>query len=404
MPIIETIREEKQIFYLAVATALRGVRDNLRSVVWQPFALSLGVSIRSIGALESLMDFAKIIVQPVLGAASDVYGRKPFLVARELLIVAASLCFLFARSWLLLAAGMSLVGFSFALLPVWQSTVAESSKGAQMGMIYSILGSCYMASGLVGTLAAGWLADNVGYRTVYTLSTFFAFAGLIVTLIRIEDTKEKDGEGSFSLSEAFESLLDTFRPPKYLWGYYIAMSVDLFAFSLGWRLINGMLTEAFSFTPGMLGMMMAVNAGTMAVFQVVLGRYMDRFGYAKYLVVSQMLSCVLLATLLLNQSFPVAVAANVVMGFSAAFWGPAEQAWIATNVDPKERARGIGGYSTFRGLVALPGPFIGGILYDRYGYHMPLLINLVLAVVDVVLLAVLVKNRVRPEEEASPAS
>jgi len=395
---LKPIREEKQILYLAVVTALRGMIDNLRVVVWQPYALSLGISIRSIGALESLMDLAKIVVQPVLGAASDVYGRKPFLITRDALILLSGLCFLFARSWLLLAVGMTLLGLSVAMIPVWQAVVTESARSNELGRVYSILGSCYMATGLLGTLAAGWLADNVGYRMVFSLATFFAFTSLLVTVLKIGETRERASSASFTLSQVWGSLLDTFRPPKYLWGFYVAMSVDLFAFSVGWRLINGLLTDAFSFTPGMLGLMTAVNAGTMALFQVVLGRYLDRVGYVKYLVISQALSCILLASLLLNQSFPVTMAANVLMGFSAAFWAPAEQAWIAQNVDPEERAKSIGGYATFRGLVALPGPLIGGILYDAYGYHMPMLVNLVLAVIDVGLLAFLVRDRVRPDE------
>ena len=400
MAILKSIRKEKQILYLAVVTALRGIRDNLRVVVWQPFALSLGVPIRSIGALESLMDLAKITVQPILGAASDIYGRKPFLILRDLLILLSSLCFLFARSWFLLAVGMTLLGLGISLMPVWQAVVAESAKGNEIGRVYSVLGSCYMATGLLGTLAAGWLADNVGYRMVFSLATFFAFASLPVTVLKIKETRERATSAAFTLGQVWGSLLDTFRPPKYLWGFYVAMSVDLFAFSVGWRLINGLLTEAFSFTPGMLGLMIAVNAGTMALFQVVLGRYLDRVGYVKYLVISQTLSCILLAALLFNQSFPVAMAANMLMGFSAAFWGPAEQAWIAQNVDPEERAKSIGGYATFRGLVALPGPFIGGILYDAYGYYMPVLVNLVLAVIDVGLIAFLVRDRVRLEEMA----
>lgn len=372
------------------------MRDNLRYVVWQPFALSLGIPIRSIGALESLMDLAKIAVQPVFGAASDVYGRKLFLIMRDLLILLSSLCFLFARSWLLLAAGMSLIGLGIALVPVWQAVVAESSTGNEMGRVYSMLGSCYMATGLLGTLTAGWLADNVGYRLVFSLAVFFSFASLLVTMFKIEETRERATSASFTLSQVWGSLMDTFRPPRYLWGYYIAMSVDLFAFSVGWRLINGLLTESFSFTPGMLGLMTAVNTGTMALFQVVVGRYVDRMGYVKYLVISQTLACTVLTSLLLYQSFPMAMAANVLMGFSAAFWAPAEQAWIAQNVDPEERAKSIGGYSTFRGLVALPGPFIGGMLYDGFGYHMPVLVNLLLAVVDIGLLAFLVRDRVRP--------
>ena len=396
MNILERIRKEQQIFYLSLATALRGIRDNIRSVVWQPFALSLGIPLKDIGALESLMDLAKIIVQPVLGAASDVYGRKPFLVVRELLVVFAGLCFLFAESWLYLALGMVLIGFSFALFPIWHSVVAESSKPDQMGWVFSILGSVYMATGLLGTIAAGWLADNVGYRTVYSIFVVAAVLSLLLTLFKIEETLSPQGKKEFGIGKAFTSLLDTFRPPRYMWGYYIAMSVDLFAFSVGWRLINGLLTE-IGFTTSMIGVIYAIQTGTLAIGQIVLGKQVDWFGYRKLLTLSQIISCFILAALIIKPTFTVAIAANILMGIGAALWMPAEQAWVAKNVDPAERAKSIGGYSTFRGLVALPGPYIGGLLYDRFGYNAPLLVNLGLAVFDILLLWFLIKDNAREE-------
>jgi DHA1 family multidrug resistance protein-like MFS transporter len=352
---------------------------------------------RDIGALESLMDLAKIIIQPILGAASDIYGRKPFLVLRDLLVVIAGFFFLFAKSWFYLAVGMILVGFSFALVPIWHSIVAESSKPGQLGWIFSILGSVYMASGLVGTIGAGWLAENLGYRIVYIVFVSASVFSLIVTLFKIEETRGK-GEKYFGIDKAFRSLLDTFRPPKYMWGYYIAMSVDLFAFSIGWRLINGLLSEA-GFTPGMIGVIYAFQTGTMALGQALLGRQVDRYGYRKLLTLSQMISSVILAALIIKPTYYVAIAANVLMGVAAAFWMPAEQAWIAKNVDPEERAKSIGSYSTFRGLVALPGPFIGGLLYDRYGYKAPLSVNLGIAIIDILLLWFLVKDNAREEAD-----
>jgi len=397
MSILERIRRDKQLLYLSLATALRGMRDNLRYIIWQPFALSLGIPVRDIGALESLMDLAKIIIQPILGAASDVYGRKKFLIARELTVLAAGLCFLFAESWQLLAAGMVFIGLGIALIPIWHSTVAESVEANEMGEVFSILGSAYMATGMVGTLAAGWLADNMGYRTVYVISVGFAVLSLIVTVFKIDETHEPSGDASFTVKEAFTSILDTFRPPRYMWGYYFAMSVDLFAFSVGWRLINGMLADVYGFTPGMLGLMNAANTGTMALFQIVLGRHVDRYGYKNFLTISQIISSCLLAMLLFFPSYQVAIAASVMMGLGAAFWMPAEQAWVAKNVDPEQRAKSIGGYSTFRGLIALPGPFIGGIIYDLYGYQGPIAINLTLAVIDVFLLWFLVKDNAREE-------
>jgi MFS family permease len=396
MSILTTLREKKQVRYLVLASALRGIRDNLRYVIWQPYALSLGLPIRSIGALESLMDFAKIIIQPVMGAASDVYGRKRFLVIRELVVLGACICFMLAQSWKLLTVGMILFGFGIALIPVWQSLVAETAPARETGLFFSLIGSSYMATGLIGTLSAGWLADNFGYRIVYALSTLFASASLLLTIWRIDETHFPEGPKVFTPLKALESFIDTFRPPKYLWGFYIAMAVDLLSFSIGWRLINGLLTEAHGYTPFMLGIMTAVNAGSMAVFQIILGKYVDRVGYVRYLAISQLLSCILIGILLINQSFLAALLANFIMGVAAALWGPAEQAWISSNVKTDERAKGIGGYSTFRGIIALPGPFIGGILYDNFGYYLPMLVNLIGAAIDIALLVFLVKDRAKP--------
>ncbi|MFW6108861.1 MAG: MFS transporter [archaeon] len=394
MNILEKIRRDQQIFYLALATALRGIRDNIRSVVWQPFALSLGIPMRDIGALESLMELARIIIQPVLGAASDVYGRKPFLILRDMLVVAGGVFFLFAQSWLYLALGMMLIGLGYALTPVWSSVVAESSSPDRIGWSFSILGSVYMATGLVGTLSAGWLTDNLGYRYVYSVFVIVSTLSLLVTVFKIRETHNPETR-VFGVGKAFLSIMDTFRPPRYLWGYYFAMSVDLFAFSVGWRLISGLLTDAYGFTPSMLGITLAFQTGTMAIFQIALGRKVDEYGYREYLTLSQIISSILLAALIIRPSYIVAIAANILMGLSAALWGPAEQAWVARNVDPAERAKSIGGYSTFMGLVALPGPYIGGLLYDRFGYQAPLQVNLVLAVADTLLLWFLTKDNAR---------
>ncbi len=395
MSILERIRRNQQIFYLALATALRGIRDNIRNVIWQPFALSLGIPIKEIGALESLMELSRIILLPIMGAASDVYGRKPFLVLRDALVVLAGIFFVFAKSWLFAAFGMVLVGFGFSIIPVWTSIVAESTDTRQIGWLYGVLGSVYMACGLVGTVSAGWLADNVGYRIVYIIFVVASTLSLLVTLFKIEETHHPVEKKEFGLGKAFTSMLDSFRPPRYLWGYYIAMSVDLFAFSIGWRLINGLLVDSFGFTAGMIGIVFAFQTGTMALSQMLIGTRVDRYGSRVYLTVSQIISAILIAALIIKPTYLVAIVSNIFMGFSAALWAPAEQAWIAINVDPSERAKSIGGYSTFRGLVALPGPFIGGLIYDSYGYTAPMLVNLVICLVDIVLLWALIKDNAR---------
>jgi hypothetical protein len=53
----------------------------------------------------------------------------------------------------------------------------------------------------------------------------------------------------FNIRKAYRSLMDTLKPPRELWGFYLAMSLDLFAFGMGARLISGMLSKGYGYTP-----------------------------------------------------------------------------------------------------------------------------------------------------------
>ena len=377
---------------LAVISGLRGLRDSLRTTIWQPFVLSLGVPMTSLGALESVLDLIRISTHTPLGEASDVYGRKRFLAARELLIVMACVLFLAANSWHLVFVGVVLLGLSFSLFPVWNTAIAESVEPHELGRAYSVTGSCYTGAGLVGTLGAGFLAQRLGFSFVFGLSLGMGVLSFVLVLLWLRETRPPVPGASYSISRALLSLKGALLPPRHLWGFYAAMSVDLFAFSIGWRLLYGMLTQGYGYTPYMIGLLCAASAVTIAVTQIPLGRLADRFGYVKLLALSQILACLTIVTMVVSKSFEIVLAAHVIMGFAGALWGPAEQAWIASNVNEEEMAKSIGGYSTFRGLAAMPGPLIGGALFDNFGFDVPMLVNLALAIVDTVMILVLIKD------------
>ena len=396
----EKLEKKGLVYIVSAISALRGAVFNSWRVIWQPFVLSLGVSMSRLGGLESLLDFTRIVVMPLFGKASDTYGRRRFIVAREILILAAAVLYIYAESWRILFLGVILTGLSLAIYPVWNTVIAESSEGRELGYTYSIVGTITLGLSLVATLAAGYIASTYGFQTVFTGAAVLALISLLVVTMRLPETLSPGTTGSVDLRGLAGSFAETFRPPRYLWGFYIAMSVDLFAFNLGYRLLNGMLARGYGYNPAMLGLMTAATLGTTAIAQIPLGRLVDRVGYVKFLIISQLIACGVLATFIVSKSLLAVVAAQIALGVSAAFWNPAEQAWIAVNVDPERRAQAIGGFSTFRGLIAFPAPFIGGLLFDAYGFDVPMLINLGIALIDVVLIYVLVKERVRPDAVA----
>ncbi len=52
----------------------------------------------------------------------------------------------------------------------------------------------------------------------------------------------------------------------------------------------------------------------------------------------------------------------------------------------------MGRLSAFRGLIGFPAPYIGGLLYDRFGFQAPILANLVGVVIALVAVVVAVKE------------
>ena len=378
---------------LASIGALRGAFHNMRGVIWQPFVLSLGVPMKSLGGLESLLSLIRIGVQPVVGRASDAHGRRRFIIARELLTLVAGVLLVFTRSWTLPLIGVIFFGLETAIYPIWSTLIAESVEPTRLGYTYSVLGTCTTAAGLVAALAAGYLAEAYGYHTVFAIATGLALVALVIVVVKLPETKEPQPGFGLGLRDLASSLFETLRPPPHLRGFYVAMTVDLLAFGMGYFLMFGMLVKGYGYTPYMLGILSAVTTGAMTLFQIPLGRHVDRFGYVKYLALSQVLACLVLGIVVVTKEFWAVLAAQVVMGFAGALWGPAEQAWIANNVDPEERAQALGSYSAFRGLLSFPGPFIGGMLFDAYGFNVPMILNIVIAIVDIVLILTLVKDR-----------
>ncbi len=377
---------------LASIGALRGAFQNIRGVIWQPFVLSLGVSMKSVGGLASLLSLTRIAVQPVIGRASDAYGRRRFIVARELLILLSGALLVFTRSWHLLLIVVVFIGLEQAIYPVWSTVVAESVDPTKLGYTYSVLGTCTTAAGLIAALAAGYLAEAYGYHAVFAIATSLALVALVMVLTSLKETMKPQADVKIGWLDLASSLIDTLKPSKHLRGFYIAMTVDLFAFSMGYHILYGMLAKGYGYTPSMLGILSTVTTGSMALFQVPVGRYADRVGFAKYLAISQAIACVTIGMVIISKQYEVVILAHALLGFSASFWMPAEQAWIAKNVDPGERAQAIGSYAAFRGLLSFPAPFIGGLLFDAYGFNVPMIINLVIALVDIALILALVKD------------
>ena len=399
--------KERNLRIVTGKTFLNGLASSMMRAVMQPFVLSLGAPMSTLGFLESLGGMHGLLpstLQYYSGWLSDRLGRKPFLILANasgvlgvgLLIVAAV-----TGNWLWLLPGVVLAWTTMMGDPVDRSVVAESSPISGRGAAYSMLMMAHAAPGIFAPALGGWLADRAGFVPVFALEALLYAAGLLLVLRFLHETIRRAGE-RLNWSKLKTATRRLIVPPRGLRGYYWTMAVDSFAWGLTLSLLFGMLTQTYGLSTFQLGVMSSLMALTWTLSQWPVGRLIDRLGSKPMMLVSQIGGIPIVLGFVFATSFPAFAVLYACVGVMAATWMPAQIAILANSTGERGVGEAMGRLAAFQGLVGFPAPFVAGLLYERFGFQAPLLAGLAGIVVTIVMLSVLVKEPQAGEPLGAP--
>src|SRR5262245_45635917 len=116
-------------------------------------------------AVTTVYMLTATVVVPIVGKLSDLYGRKPFLLAGVAIFVAGSaLCgAATSMTWLVAARGFQGIGAGFAQAMAF-TTIADLYPPARRGRVSGIMGSVFGLASVVGPAIGGLLTDGPGWR------------------------------------------------------------------------------------------------------------------------------------------------------------------------------------------------------------------------------------------------
>ncbi|MFO7743655.1 MAG: MFS transporter [Anaerolineae bacterium] len=238
-------KEANNLRVIALASGLTGLDNNMTYAVWQPFILSLGASMSTLGLLESLGGQSGIVttlVQPIGGWLCDRFGRKPLIVLGDLALVAAGVMVLVAAvsgDWRWLLPVVILVGATMIAGPAEKSLVAESSEARERGMAYSICVAARMAPGVFAPILGGFLAKHWGYSRFFVLRLGLDVIVLLLVLSLLRETISVY-RGMSSLKELLPLLPKMVVPPRQPRSLFWVSAADMFAWGLaGFILLPG---------------------------------------------------------------------------------------------------------------------------------------------------------------------
>jgi MFS family permease len=351
-------------------------------------ALGFGVAIGSFSVVS-------LLLRPIVGWASDRFGRRPLLIGGSLITMAALALHLVATDLLLFTVARGLLGagegFFFVAALAAASDIAPEERRGEAISFLSL--SLYLGVA-IGPPIAEIVFGAGSYNAVWLAATAVAGSAVLLSLVVPESAPgllaSRAGGGPriargplIHPAGLFPGLIILFG----LWG------------------MAGFLTYLPLYIPqvGMTGAGLPLAAYALVVvgLRIIGATWPDRFGAARLSGAALAISAVGLAIIGVAATPLGLMAGTIVFATGVAFTMPALLALAVARVPPTERGTVVGTATVFLDVVFGIAPVTLGFVADAGGYGSTFLISAALAAVAAGLLIARRNSLERPLPAAS---
>ena len=340
------------------------------------------------GAAETTASFLKVLS----GYISDrIRRRKPFVLLGYGLSSLVKPLFAFAYIWptVLALRVIERVGKGLRTAPR-DAIVAESSDAIVRGRAFGFNRAMDGIGSMGGAVLAFLLLPVYGFRNVFLIAFIPGIIAVLVIFLIREDPPAAQPAAPQSSLKISLSLL-----PQNLRLFIVASALFAFGhYGYAFLLLKVLSTGASDSTAVLFYVLFY---GVYTVFTIPAGMVSDRVGRKPVIMAGYVMFGLLSAGLMVVTGSAILPVFFALYGIFFAFIDGAQRAFIVDMAPPDLKATALGTFHTAIGLVALPGGYIAGMLWDLYSPSYTFLFGAILAVLALGLMVV-VKNT-----KASPA-
>lgn len=321
---------------------------------------------------------ATAILQLVIGPLSDLFGRRPVLLAALVIMIAATIVCALAPNVTVFMIGrvsQAVIASGFVLSRAIVRDMVPADRAASM-IGYVTMGMSVVP--MIGPTIGGFLNDFSGWQSSFLL---VACCGLAILFLVFFDLGETNRQKSASFSEQFQAWPQLLRSARF-WGYAMTSTFTsglFFSFLGGAPFVGSVLYEL---TPAILGMQFFFMAGGYMLGNFLSGRYARQIGIPVMMLAGNVIStigimgAIALPFLGLNSHYEFFLPLALI-GVGNGVTLPSANAGMV-NVQPHlaGSASGLGGAVTIGGGAALS--VLASSLLSKEAGTMPLLMVMLL--------------------------
>ena len=360
---------------------------NLGGQMYGPFMSlylqDLGATVTNIGLFFTLASIIPLLLQILGGWISDTLGRLRSIAIGSVVGIFTYVALFLAPTWEWALIGMATSAVTGSLVgPSFDAFIAEHSSEGNRARVFGISQMLFQIISVIGPLLGGFLAQRFNFRLMLLVGGALY---ILATLIRVGMAREA-ARGRESRPRAL-TVAGLKENLGVMFGLLFGGGI------VTWILItDGVRDTAFALSGNLFpilqqdvaGMSLSEIGVTSAVFGACLlasvfpgGWLADKIG-ERIVIVTGFLF--LAASLTLLIAVPQPTYALFAVGWGLAGLGvglmmPAYQSLISRAVPARLRGTAFGLFSTSLGLISLPMPYIGALLWENVNPRFPFMIT-----------------------------
>jgi MFS family permease len=359
---------------------LANIASGMQRPLLPLYIQSLGADIRQVGLFFTIAALAPLAFQILGGWLSDSLGRLQAVAIGSLAGVASYVVMLLAPSWewLLLAMAAMAMASSF-VAPSFQAFIAEQSTEENRGRVYGITEGLFMIVGVIGPPLGGILSDKFNFRVMFMVAGSLYIIATVIRLFMARnaraEVKTSQVKPTFKgLKASLVAMVGLLTAGGVVTWIFISDGVRDISYNLAFQLEPLYLQNLMGLTNSQIGLLSSFAAVTTMVFMAGAGWFSDKKGERVGIVVGFAIISTGVLIFLHSKTFAGFSVAWILYGLGHALIGPAYSSLISKAVPSNLRGTAFGLFSTSIGVLSLPAPVIGSMLWERFSPRTPFFI------------------------------
>ncbi|MGC9468334.1 MAG: MFS transporter [Anaerolineae bacterium] len=383
------VRRQKSNYRVAITrSAASSFLMNLSAPYDTIYTAALGADSVALGTISSIGSGVGALISTPAGWLVDRFGIKRFYVLAMVLLAAYTLTYAVAPSWEWIAVATILFSVSTRLVGTGCSVIcADSVQNPNRATAQNLCVTFSSAASLIAPLVAAYLITLSGglkvegMRPLYYVR--FVGSGLLLLFVaaRLREpdrARPVDSSPDRGFLRGYERL---FAGHRVLRRWIVIAALTSLPMAMTSPFLYLYAHEVKGANQYLLGVMTTATVLTRMLFGIPLGRLADRIGRKKVIFLLTPLWYASNLLLAFSTSSVTLIIAASLQTFYAVSSGITSA--MSLELVPLERmGRWSGTLGLFSGLIAIPAPAIGGLIWQKFG---PLYVFLVPLVIDLAL-------------------